>query len=285
MKLLNMKLLVLGVASIMAMASTPVFAVSSASANLGDLTVSLISLGSSVTPTITWADSNNNSISVYAYDYANANYQSNSAYGAGNLSAAVSTAISQASGSVNQSGLGNHPPFTNMSGSGSTGSVGTSGGLFEAYTQSNDSFTLSANTIAIFTAPVTTNAQTTVGYDSGTGSTEEAQAIAQLTTSGYTGNGYQSSYETLSSYANYTLIWNPITLTYDGIGQSVNKTGSLGVAFTNLSNSSATGSLQAYADVYGYSNVAGVPEPSSWAMMLGGLGLIGFMTYRRRQYL
>jgi len=30
---------------------------------------------------------------------------------------------------------------------------------------------------------------------------------------------------------------------------------------------------------------APVPEPSTWAMMLGGLGLIGFMTYRRRQYL
>jgi hypothetical protein len=28
-----------------------------------------------------------------------------------------------------------------------------------------------------------------------------------------------------------------------------------------------------------------VPEPSTWAMMLGGLGLIGFMSYRRRQYL
>lgn len=27
-----------------------------------------------------------------------------------------------------------------------------------------------------------------------------------------------------------------------------------------------------------------VPEPSSWAMMLGGFGLIGFMSYRRRQY-
>lgn len=30
---------------------------------------------------------------------------------------------------------------------------------------------------------------------------------------------------------------------------------------------------------------APVPEPSTWAMMLGGLGLIGFMSYRRREYL
>lgn len=33
------------------------------------------------------------------------------------------------------------------------------------------------------------------------------------------------------------------------------------------------------------SQVSQVPEPSTWAMMLGGLGLIGFMSYRRRQYL
>lgn len=27
-----------------------------------------------------------------------------------------------------------------------------------------------------------------------------------------------------------------------------------------------------------------IPEPSTWAMMLGGLGLIGFMSFRRRKY-
>ena len=29
---------------------------------------------------------------------------------------------------------------------------------------------------------------------------------------------------------------------------------------------------------------APVPEPQTWAMMLGGLGLIGFMSFRRRKY-
>jgi hypothetical protein len=35
---------------------------------------------------------------------------------------------------------------------------------------------------------------------------------------------------------------------------------------------------------YSGSLILSVPEPSTWAMMLGGLGLIGFMSYRRRQY-
>jgi hypothetical protein len=30
--------------------------------------------------------------------------------------------------------------------------------------------------------------------------------------------------------------------------------------------------------------VTPVPEPQTWAMMLGGLGLIGFMSFRRRKY-
>lgn len=35
--------------------------------------------------------------------------------------------------------------------------------------------------------------------------------------------------------------------------------------------------------MYAFS-AAAVPEPGTWAMMLGGIGLIGFLSYRRRQY-
>ena len=33
-----------------------------------------------------------------------------------------------------------------------------------------------------------------------------------------------------------------------------------------------------------HTKVLAVPEPQTWAMMLGGLGLIGFMSFRRRKY-
>lgn len=44
----------------------------------------------------------------------------------------------------------------------------------------------------------------------------------------------------------------------------------------------ATGSIGGGYDIN--ASAAPVPEPSTWAMMLGGFGLIGFMSYRRRQY-
>jgi PEP-CTERM motif len=272
MKLMNMKLLVLGVASMMT--ATPVFAVSSASASLDNLSVSLFSWMPTVTPAIIWDSSNYNYVSVSAYDTANANYQSSSLSGAGPLNAAVSTAISQASASISD-GIWNSPS-TNWSASGSTsgtsGGVGYQYGYFQAYSNSQiGSFTLSADTIAIFSATGSTNAATTIGYDPVTGGYEYAQAYAQLGTSGSTANGYQQSSESLSSSAYYT----PTT---------DNKTAPLSVFFANTTSGSETGNLSAYAYAYGYSTIAAVPEPSTWAMMLGGLGLIGFMTYRRRQY-
>jgi hypothetical protein len=49
-----------------------------------------------------------------------------------------------------------------------------------------------------------------------------------------------------------------------------------------LAGGSYTGTLTVKSGTI--NNIALVPEPSTWAMMLGGLGLIGFMSYRRRQY-
>ncbi len=38
-------------------------------------------------------------------------------------------------------------------------------------------------------------------------------------------------------------------------------------------------------DNFRYTGVSPVPEPSSYALMLGGLGLVGFMAYRRKKVL
>ncbi len=38
-------------------------------------------------------------------------------------------------------------------------------------------------------------------------------------------------------------------------------------------------------DNFKYTEVSSVPEPSSYALMLGGLGLVGFMAYRRKKVL
>jgi hypothetical protein len=56
-------------------------------------------------------------------------------------------------------------------------------------------------------------------------------------------------------------------------GLAANTPYGLNVIGTSLAGGSYKGSI-----------TQAVPEPSTWAMMLGGLGLIGFMSYRRRQY-
>jgi hypothetical protein len=59
----------------------------------------------------------------------------------------------------------------------------------------------------------------------------------------------------------------------------------LGLAQGNYSFTVAGNAIGTKGGKYFFNAVAApVPEPSSWAMMLGGLGLIGFMSYRRRQY-
>jgi hypothetical protein len=65
---------------------------------------------------------------------------------------------------------------------------------------------------------------------------------------------------------------NPVVLT-PGTLYGLNITGN------SLAGGSYTGSLTVTNG-----SITLVPEPSTWAMMLGGLGLIGFMSYRRRQY-
>jgi hypothetical protein len=280
MKHMKMKLLALVVAS---MVASPVFAASSAGASLDNLTLTLFSLVPNVTPTITWSNSNYNSISVYAYDYGNANYQSSYQYGFGALNAAASTALSQASGSIG-SGLGNLP-YTSVSSSGSTvGGAGNQQGYFGSSSNgASSSFTLSANTIAIFSATGATNAATTVGYNPLTGGNESGYSIAQLTASGSAGiNGSQSMSDYLNSYAYSTATWDPVTSTYKYSGQQDNKSGLLSVSFVNTTGRSLTGSFQAYTYAYGYSTISPVPEPETYAMLLAGLGMMGFMVRRRK---
>lgn len=48
---------------------------------------------------------------------------------------------------------------------------------------------------------------------------------------------------------------------------------------------SGLGSDVLMIDNFRYTGVSPVPEPSTYALMLGGLGLVGFMAYRRKKML
>lgn len=66
-------------------------------------------------------------------------------------------------------------------------------------------------------------------------------------------------------------------------GQSISRVRLLSVSFSNNDASNFYGYLSGRARVRGYSFIqAAVPEPETYAMLLAGLGLIGYTARRRR---
>jgi hypothetical protein len=56
-----------------------------------------------------------------------------------------------------------------------------------------------------------------------------------------------------------------------------------GGAYYNLSPGTLATTFDVYTDTYGAGSVLFVPEPASWALMIGGAGLVGgFLRSRRR---
>jgi hypothetical protein len=58
----------------------------------------------------------------------------------------------------------------------------------------------------------------------------------------------------------------------------------MAVSFSNVSGHDLTGNFSLNTSVSGFSQSAvPVPEPETYAMMLAGLGALGFISRRRRQ--
>jgi len=148
------------------------------------------------------------------------------------------------------------------------------------------SFTISPNTMALFSGTASLAAQTTVGYDPFSGGTEYANASVQMGVQGPAagGGGNQWSNDSRSVSASWTMDWDPFTgdWVYRGMSESISDQW-LAVSFTNYTVGEMSGSLQVSVGANGNSAVNAVPELETWALMLAGLGAIGWVARRRQR--
>ncbi len=175
--------------------------------------------------------------------------------------------------------------FTSLSASG-MGLSGLDGyGAYRSYASGQDpflnEFTLSANTMVTFSTTAAMHAQTSMGYNLDADQDEYANAHVLLGVFGSTYDGQQFSD---GQEGDLSATFN---VRDDGTteGVSASWSGMLSASFSNATAYDATGQMQAFVSTEGWSatwdGVTPVPEPESYAMLLGGLALIGGVARRR----
>lgn len=276
-------------AACLAAAVGPAFATASSSALISNMTISLADLNPTdgTTPWLAFAPSTpatvHNEVKGWGdiYEgYKTDDYVA-SAKQDGLLSRDLATAWSTASGSMTTAA--NAAGYTAMSSHGTANSgLDEYGSYFNivANGAGGTNFTLSPMTKITFSVTADLKAFTSMGYNLEGDMDEYAHARTLLNIGGKVNGIDQFDFQERGVLAQYYVNDDN---TVSGVSDSWS--GTLTVSFYNFGATATDVWLQAYATSEGYSavwdGVTPVPEPSTYAMLLGGLALLG--AARRRK--
>jgi hypothetical protein len=276
-------------AACLAAAVGPAFANASSSATFGNLVITLTDLNPNdgIAPSLSFQTYGHASVLGQAYSWGDTSETHGFWHIApqqqGTLSGAAHADGSVASASV--VAADNVAGFTSMSASGMALSGIDAFGAYKSSATGQDPylnwFTLSANTMVTFSTKATLQAQTTIGYNLDADQGEFARAYALLSVDAFTNDGLE---HVVTQERGVDASFN---VRDDGSTEGVRDSwsGQMSISFSNDTASEATGDMQGIVAIEGVSaslnGVSPVPEPATYAMLLGGLALLGCTTRRR----